>query len=70
MIISNNFENGLLEQITINKYMVGNLNDIDIYENNVTFVQCFRFFNGKITLITKINSYLQGINIKNPNHKM
>ena len=47
--------------------MVGNLNDIDIYENNVTFVQCFRFFNGKITLITKINS---GINIKNPNHKM
>ena len=31
--ISNNFENGLLEQIIIDKYTVGNLNNIDIYED-------------------------------------
>ena len=31
--ISNNFENGLLEQIIIDKYTVGNLNNIDIYRD-------------------------------------
>ena len=54
-IISNNFDNELLEQIIIEKYTVGNLNDIDIYENIVTFVHILSSFNGKITLIAKIN---------------
>ena len=35
--------------------MVGNLNNIDIYENIVTFVHILSSFNGKITLIAKIN---------------
>ena len=54
-IISNNFDNELLEQIIIDKYAVGNLNDIDIYENIVTFVHILSSFIGKITLIAKIN---------------
>ena len=45
----------LLEQIIIDKYTVGNLNNIDIYENIVTFVHILSSFNGKITLIAKIN---------------
>ena len=53
-MISNNFENGLLEQIIINKYTVGNFNNFDIHENAVTFVQILRIFNGKITLIARI----------------
>ena len=53
-IISNNFENGLLEQIIIDKYTVGNLNNIDIDENIVTFVHILSSFNGKITFIAKI----------------
>ena len=53
-IIPNNFENGLLEQIIIDKYTVGNLNNIDIDENIVTFVHILSSFNGKITLIAKI----------------
>ena len=53
-IISNNFENGLLEQIIIDKYTVGNLNNIDIDENIVTFVHILNSFNGKITFIAKI----------------
>ena len=35
--------------------MVGNLNDIDIDENIVTFVHILSSFNKKITLIAKIN---------------
>ena len=35
--------------------MVGNVNDIDIHENNGTFGQTSSFFNSKITLIGKIN---------------
>ena len=54
-MISNNFENGLLEQIIINKYTVGNLKYIVIHENNVTFVQILRIFNGNRTKIAKIN---------------
>ena len=50
-----NFENVLIEQIIIDKYTVVNLNDIDIYENIVTFVHILSCFNGKITLIAKIN---------------
>ena len=48
-IISNNFENVLLEQIIIVKYTVGNLNNIDrpIYENIVTFVHILGFLKGK-----------------------
>ena len=69
-IISNNFEDVLLEQIIIDKYTVGILNNIDIYENIVTFVHILSSFNVKITLIAKINSYLHGVNMKNPNHKM
>ena len=53
-IISNNFENGLLEQIIIDKYTVGNLNNIDIHENIVIFVHILSSFNGKITFIAKI----------------
>ena len=53
-IISNNFENGLLEQIIIDKYTVGNLNNIDIDENIVTFVHILSSFNEKITFIAKI----------------
>ena len=53
-IISNNFENGLLEQIIFDKYTVGNLNNIDIDENIVTFVHILSSFNRKITLIAKI----------------
>ena len=53
-IISNNFEDGLLEQIIIDKYRVGNLNNIDIDENIVTFVHILSSFNGKITFIAKI----------------
>ena len=53
-IISNNFENRLLEQIIIDNYMVGNLNNIDIDENIVTFVHILSSFNGKITFIAKI----------------
>ena len=53
-IISNNFENGLLEQIIIDKYTVGNLNNIDIDENIVTFVHISSSFYGKITFIAKI----------------
>ena len=53
-IISNNFENGLLGQIIIDKYTVGNLNDIDIDENIVTFVHILSSFNGKITFIANI----------------
>ena len=54
-IISNNFENVLLEQIIIDKYVVGIMNNIDIYENIVTFVHILSSFNEKITLIAKIN---------------
>ena len=54
-IISNNFDNELLEQIIIDKYTVGNLNNIDIYENIVTFVHILSSFNAKLTLIAKIN---------------
>ena len=54
-IISNNFEDVLLEQIIIDKYMVGILNNIDIYENIVTFVHILSSFNEKITLFAKIN---------------
>ena len=53
-IISNNFENGLLEQIIIDKYTVGNLNNIYIDKNIVTFVHILSCFNGKITFIAKI----------------
>ena len=51
--------------------MVGNLNDIDIYENIVTFVHIQNSFNGKITLIAikSLHSYLHGINMKNTNRK-
>ena len=54
-IITNNFEDVLLEQIIIDKYTVGILNNIDIYENIVTFVHILSSFNVKITLIAKIN---------------
>ena len=54
-IISNNFEDVLLEQIIIDKYTVGILNNIDIYKNIVTFVHILSSFNEKITLIAKIN---------------
>ena len=53
--ISNNFEHVLLEQIIIDKYTVGILNNIDIYENIVIFVHILSSFNEKITLIAKIN---------------
>ena len=53
-IISNNFENRLLEQIIIDKNTVGNLNKIDIEENIVIFVHILSSFNGKITFIAKI----------------
>ena len=69
-IISNNFEDVLLEQIIIDKYTVGILNNIDIYENIATFVHILSSFNEKITLIAKNkHSYLHGINMKNPNRK-
>ena len=45
----------LLEQIIIDKYTVGILNNIDIYENIVTFVHILSSFNEKISLIAKIN---------------
>ena len=35
--------------------MVGNLHNIDIDENIVTFVDILSSFNGKIALIAKIN---------------
>ena len=54
-IISNIFADVLLEQIIIDKYTVGILNNIDIYENIVTFVHISSSFNEKITLIDKIN---------------
>ena len=54
-IISNNFENVLLEHIIIDKFMVGNLNDIYIYENSVTFVHILSSFNRTIIFIAKIN---------------
>ena len=53
-IISNDFEDGLLEQIINDKYTVGNLKNIDIDENIVTFVHILSSFNGKITFIAKI----------------
>ena len=53
--ISKKIENVLLEQIIIYKYTVGNLNNIDIYENIVTFVHILSCLYGKITLIAKIN---------------
>ena len=43
-IISNNFENVLLEQMVIHKYTVGNLKKFDIYEHIVTFVHILSFF--------------------------
>ena len=43
-IITNNFENWLLELIIIDKQTVGNLNIIDIEENIVTFVYILSFF--------------------------
>ena len=49
------FEDVLLEQIIIDKYTFGILNNIDIYENIVTFVHILSSFNEKITLIAKIN---------------
>ena len=49
LYISNNFENGILEQIIIDKYTVGNLKNIDIDENIVTFVHILSSFHGKIT---------------------
>ena len=49
------FENVLLEEIIIDKYTVGNSNNIDINENIVTFVHILSCLNGKITLIGKIN---------------
>ena len=54
-IISKNFEDILLEQIIIDKYTVGILNNIDIYENIETFVHILSSFNVIITLIAKIN---------------
>ena len=45
------------------------MNNIDIDENIVTFVHILSSFNGKITSVAKINSYLHGINMKNPNRK-
>ena len=42
-IISNNFENGLLEQIIIDKYTVRILNNIDIDENIVSFVHILSY---------------------------
>ena len=62
-MISNDFENGLLEQIIINIYTIGNLNDIDIHENNVTFVQILRIFDGNKTLIAKINIVISIVSI-------
>ena len=53
-IISINFENGSIEQIIIDKYTVGNLNNIDIDENIVTFVHILSSFSVKITFIAKI----------------
>ena len=53
--IYDNFDNGLLEQIIIDEYTVGNLNDIDVYENIVTFVHILSSFDEKITLTAKIN---------------
>ena len=50
-----NFEDVLLEQIIIDQYTVGILNDIDVYENIVTFVHILSSFNVRITLIAKIN---------------
>ena len=44
-IISNDFEDVLLEQIIIDRYTVGILNNIDIYENIVTFVHILSSFN-------------------------
>ena len=38
--------------------MVGILNNIDIYENIVTFVHILSSFNVKITLIAKINTVI------------
>ena len=35
----------------MNKWTAWNLNDINIYENNVTFVQIYIFLNVRITLI-------------------
>ena len=43
-IITNNFENWLLELIIIDKHTVGILNNIDIDENIVTFVYILSFF--------------------------
>ena len=54
-IISNNFEDALLEEIIIDKCTVGILNNIDIYENIVTFVHILSSFNVKRTIIAKIN---------------
>ena len=47
------------------------MNNIDSNENIVTFVHILSSFNGKIILIAKIDkqSYLHGINMKNPNRK-
>ena len=53
-IMSNNFENGLIEQIIIDKYTVGNLNNIDNDETIVTFIHILSSFNGKIIFIAKI----------------
>ena len=47
--------NILLEQIIIDRYTVGILNNIDIYENIVTFGHILSSFNEKIALIAKIN---------------
>ena len=43
-IITNNFENWLLELIIIDKHIVGKLNNTDIDENIVTFVYILSFF--------------------------
>ena len=50
--------------------MVGNLNNINIDENIVTFVHILSSFPGKnnINCLNK-HSYLHGINMKNPHHK-
>ena len=47
------------------------MNNIDSNENIVTFVHILSSFNGKIIYIAKIykQSYLHGINMKNPNRK-
>ena len=51
--------------------MVGNLNNIDIDENIVTFVHILSSFNGKITSFAKINIVIFMVSIwKIPTVKM